>query len=58
MLEGEAALHDVAALKPIVEAAGGVLLPRGGEPLVTGWTGPAMSANRNLAEPLRRAMGF
>ncbi len=58
MLEGEVALHDVAALKPIVEAAGGVLLARGDEALVTGWTGPAFSANRNLAEPLRRAMGF
>src|SRR3954454_23066645 len=58
MLEGEVALHDIAALKPIVEAAGGVLLPRGGEPLVTGWTGPVLSANGNLAEPLRRAMGF
>jgi histidinol-phosphatase len=58
MLEGQVALHDVAALKPIVEAAGGALLTRGGEALVTGWTGAAMSSNRNLAEPLRRAMGF
>lgn len=58
MLEGEVALHDIAALKPILEAAGGVLLPRGDAPLVTGWTGPALSANRALAEPLRRAMGF
>ena len=39
MVEGEVALHDVAALKPILEAAGGVLLTRGGAPLVTGWTG-------------------
>jgi histidinol-phosphatase len=58
MLEGEVALHDVAALKPIVEAAGGALLTRGGEPLVTGWTGAAMSSNRNLSELLRRVMGF
>lgn len=58
MLEGEVALHDIAALKPIVEEAGGVLLPRGDAPLVTGWTGPALSANRALAEPLRRMMGF
>jgi histidinol-phosphatase len=36
MVEGEVALHDVAALKPIVEAAGGVFHTRGGAPLVSG----------------------
>src|SRR3954468_21265857 len=58
MIEARVALHDVAALKPILEEAGGVLLTRGGEPLVTGWTGGALSATRGLAEALRAVMGF
>jgi histidinol-phosphatase len=58
MIEARVALHDVAALKPILEEAGGVLLTRGGAPLVTGWTDGALSATRNLAEPLRELMGF
>jgi histidinol-phosphatase len=58
MIEGHVALHDVAALKPILEEAGGVLLTRGGRPLVSGWTDAAFSSNRNLAAELRRLMGF
>ncbi|HEV8583107.1 MAG TPA: inositol monophosphatase family protein [Thermoanaerobaculia bacterium] len=58
MLEGRVALHDVAALKPILEEAGGVLLTRDDQPLVSGWTDAALSSNRNLAAELRRAMGF
>jgi histidinol-phosphatase len=58
MLEGRVALHDVAALKPILEEAGGFLLTRDDAPLVSGWTGAALSSNRNLAAELRRAMGF
>ena len=58
MLEARVALHDVAALKPILEEAGGVLLTRDGEPLVTGWTGGAFSATRGLAGALRAVMGF
>jgi histidinol-phosphatase len=58
MLEGRVSLHDVAALKPILEEAGGVLLTRGDAPLVTGWQDAAFSCNRNLAEALRRAMGW
>lgn len=58
MLEGRVSLHDVAALKPILEEAGGVLLTRHGEPLVTGWQDAAFSCNRNLAEALRRAMDW
>jgi histidinol-phosphatase len=58
MIEARVALHDVAALKPILEEAGGVLLTRGGTPLVTGWTGGALSATRGLAEAVRRIMGF
>lgn len=58
MVEGEVALYDVAALKPILEEAGGVLLTRNDTPLVTGWQDAAFSCNRNLAETLRRAMGY
>jgi histidinol-phosphatase len=58
MIEAEVALHDVAALKPILEAAGGVLLTRGGAPLVTGWTDGALSANAVLGEAVREAIGY
>ncbi len=58
MVEGEVALHDVAALKPILEAAGGVFQTRGGAPLVSGWKDAAISSNRNLAEGVRAVMGF
>jgi histidinol-phosphatase len=58
MVEGEVALHDVAALKPILEEAGGVLLTRGGAPLETGFQEGTLSSNGNLAEALREVMGF
>jgi histidinol-phosphatase len=58
MVEGQVALHDVAALKPILEAAGGVLRTRGGAPLVSGWKDAAFSSNRNVAERVRAVMGF
>jgi histidinol-phosphatase len=58
MIEAQVALHDVAALKPILEAAGGVLLTRGGTPLVTGWADGAVSGNGVLAEKVREAMGY
>jgi histidinol-phosphatase len=58
MIEAEVALHDVAALKPILEAAGGALLTRGGAPLVTGWVDGVVSANGVLGEAVRAAMGF
>ena len=58
MVEGEVALHDVAALKPILEEAGGVLLTRGGAPLETGFQEGTLSSNRHLAEALREVMGY
>lgn len=58
MLEGRVALHDVAALKPILEEAGGVLRTRNDQPLVTDWQDAAFSANRKLAGKLREAMGL
>jgi histidinol-phosphatase len=58
MVEGEVALHDVAALKPILEEAGGVFRTRNGAPLVSGWKDAAISSNRNLADGVRAVMGF
>ena len=58
MIEAEVALHDVAALKPILEAAGGVLLTRGGSRLVTGWVDGVVSTNSRLGEAVRAAMGY
>ena len=58
MVEGEVALHDVAALKPILEEAGGVFRTRNGEPLVSGWKDAALSSNRNLAAGVRAVMGI
>ena len=58
MVEGAVALHDVAALKPILEAAGGVFRTRNGAPLVSGWKDAAISSNRNLADGVRAVMGF
>jgi histidinol-phosphatase len=58
MIEARVALHDVAALKPILEEAGGILRTRGSAPLVTGWTDGVISANARLAEGVRGVMGF
>ena len=58
MIEAQLALHDVAALKPILEEAGGVLLARGNAPLVPGFQDAVLSCNRNLADELSRALGF
>jgi histidinol-phosphatase len=58
MVEGEVALHDIAALKPILEEAGGVMVTRGDAPLVTGYGSAMFSSNRNVAEELRRILGF
>lgn len=58
MIEGRVALHDVAALKPILEEAGGVLLTRGNAPLVPGFQEATLSCNRNLADEISRALDF
>ena len=55
MVEGEVALHDVAALKPILEEAGGVFLTRHDAPLVTAFKEGTLSANRHLARRPARA---
>lgn len=58
MVEGAVALHDIAAIKPILEEAGGVMVTRGDAPLVTGYGEAMFSSNRSLAEELRRVLGF
>ncbi|HEX6901450.1 MAG TPA: inositol monophosphatase family protein [Thermoanaerobaculia bacterium] len=58
MVEGEVALHDIAAIKPIVEEAGGVMVTRGDAPLVTEYGSAMFSSNRNVAEELRRVLEF
>jgi histidinol-phosphatase len=58
MVEGEVAVHDVAALKPILEEAGGALLTRGGQPLTREFHAGTISANGRLAVELREILGF
>lgn len=58
MLEGRVALHDVAALKPILEEAGGRIVTRNDVPLDAGFCEAMFSSNRNLADGLRELMGF
>jgi histidinol-phosphatase len=58
MIEPEVSLHDVAALKPILEEAGGVLLTRGNAPLTREFHTGTISANPALAERLREALGY
>lgn len=58
MVEGAVALHDIAAIKPILEEAGGVMVTRGDAPLVTGYGAAMFSSNRNLAAELKHILGF
>lgn len=58
MVEARVALHDVAAIKPIIEEAGGAFFTRGGAPLVAGFDEGTISANGRLGEELGRVMGF
>lgn len=58
MVEPRVALHDVAAIKPIIEEAGGVFLTRGGAPLVTGFDTGTLSANAYLADQLAALLTF
>ena len=58
MIEGRVALHDVAALKPILEEAGGVLLARNNAPLVRGFEEATLSSTPGVAEELSGILGF
>lgn len=58
MVEPTVAYHDVAAVRVLVEEAGGVFLTRGGVPLGMEFHEAALSSNAALAEPIREALGF
>ncbi|HEX7182088.1 MAG TPA: inositol monophosphatase family protein [Thermoanaerobaculia bacterium] len=58
MIEGAVAYHDVAAIKPILEEAGGIFFARDDAPLGADFHAPVVSSNRGLAEAIRNALGF
>jgi len=58
MLEGEVAFHDVAAIQPIIEAAGGAFATFRGQPLQAGFQAPVLSSTQTLHEALVTALGF
>jgi histidinol-phosphatase len=58
MVEGAVHYHDVAAIRPILEEAGGVFRTLGGVPLGAGFHGPVLSSNRELAPELAGLLGF
>ncbi len=58
MIEARVALHDVAALVPILEEAGGVFLTRNGAPLVAGFEEAVLSATPPLGVELKGALRF
>jgi len=58
MVEAAVALHDVAALKVLVEEAGGTFHTRGDAPLTATFNEAVLSANAHLAEELRHLLHF
>lgn len=58
MFEAAVALHDVAAVKVIVEEAGGTFLTRGNAPLIDTFNEAVLSANRTLAGELAKMLGL
>lgn len=58
MVEAQVALHDVAAIRPIIEEAGGRFLTRGGAPLVAGFTESVLSSTPGLAPELKELLQF
>lgn len=58
MVEGTVAYHDVAAIKVLIEEAGGTFLTRNGAPLGTGFKEATLSANRPLANEIRSILQF
>lgn len=58
MIEAQVAFHDVAAIRPLVEEAGGRFLTRGGIPLAPGFDEPVLAAAPALAEELAALLGF
>lgn len=58
MVEAEVALHDIAAVKVVVEEAGGAFRARGGAALEAGFCTGVVSSNAALIEPVCRVMGY
>ena len=58
MVEGTVAYHDVAAIKVLIEEAGGTFLTRNGAPLGTGFKEATVSSNRPLAGEIRSILSF
>lgn len=58
MVEAVVAYHDIAAVRVLVEEAGGAFHTRGGVPLGAGFGEAVLTSNRSLAEPLRDILGF
>ena len=58
MVEAVVAYHDVAAVRVLVEEAGGAFLTRGNVPLGAGFGTSVITSNRALAEPLRHVLKF
>jgi len=58
MVEAAVAYHDVAAIRVLVEEAGGVFRTRGGVPLGAGFRAGVLSASAALANPLRDILDF
>ncbi len=58
MFEASVALYDVAAIKVLVEEAGGVFRTRGNAPLTSSFNEAVLSANAALADPLTELLGF
>lgn len=58
MVEPIVAFHDVAAIRVLIEEAGGVFLTRGGVPLGPGFQQATISSNPALAGALQDILGF
>jgi histidinol-phosphatase len=58
MVEAIVAYHDIAAVRVLVEEAGGAFHTRGDVPLGTGFGEAVLTSNLALAEPLRRILRF
>jgi histidinol-phosphatase len=58
MVEPTVAYHDVAAVRVLVEEAGGAFFTRGGVPLGTDFRTGVVSSNTALAGPIQEILGF
>lgn len=58
MVEPTVAYHDVAAIRVLIEEAGGVFLTRGGVPLGTDFREATLSSNAALAGSIGEILGF